>query len=179
MKELIQSFIAVLSTAKGYSENTCRSYRSDLLEFADIIKHVGLSDTASQRMSQSDTPATRSCYGHCHQGLSRAFASTLQKIDHCPETFGSQIFLPVILSNTGISKSTPRMRFRHRSRNNPFPHICPLMICSGCWLRSRRIRCWAYAIVPCLKRFTRPVSGCRNWVGLMFRISIFMNMSFV
>ena len=46
MKELIQSFIVVLSTAKGYSENTCRSYRSDLLEFADIVKGIGLSGKA-------------------------------------------------------------------------------------------------------------------------------------
>jgi integrase/recombinase XerC len=75
MKELIQSFIAVLSTAKGYAENTCRSYRSDLLEFADIIKRVGLSDTALQSMSQSDTPppdavtaiAIRGYLGHLHQ----------------------------------------------------------------------------------------------------------------
>ena len=75
MKELIQSFIAVLSTAKGYSENTCRSYRSDLLEFADIIKRVGLSDTASQSMPQSGILpagsvtgiAIRGYLGHLHQ----------------------------------------------------------------------------------------------------------------
>jgi integrase/recombinase XerC len=75
MKELIQSFIAVLSTAKGYSENTCRSYRSDLLEFADIIKRIGLSDTALQSMSQSGTLpadavtgiAIRGYLGHLHQ----------------------------------------------------------------------------------------------------------------
>ena len=75
MKELIQSFIAVLSTAKGYSENTCRSYRSDLLEFADIIKRVGLSDKALQSMSKSDTLtpdavtgiAIRGYLGHLHQ----------------------------------------------------------------------------------------------------------------
>ena len=75
MKELIQSFIAVLSTAKGYSENTCRSYRSDLLEFADIIKRVGVSNTVLQSMSQSDTPppeavtsiAIRGYLGHLHQ----------------------------------------------------------------------------------------------------------------
>jgi integrase/recombinase XerC len=75
MKELIQSFIAVLSTAKGYSENTCRSYRSDLLEFADIIKKVGPSDTASQGISKSDilSPdavtgiAIRGYLGHLHQ----------------------------------------------------------------------------------------------------------------
>jgi integrase/recombinase XerC len=75
MKELIQSFIAVLSTAKGYSENTCRSYRSDLLEFADIIKRFVLSDTVLQRMPQPDTPppdavtgiAIRGYLGHLHQ----------------------------------------------------------------------------------------------------------------
>ncbi len=75
MKELIQSFIAVLSTAKGYSENTCRSYRSDLFEFADIIKHIGLSDTTSRRMPQSETLAPdavtgialRGYLGHLHQ----------------------------------------------------------------------------------------------------------------
>jgi integrase/recombinase XerC len=75
MKELIQSFIAVLSTAKGYSENTCRSYRSDLLEFADIIKRVGLSDKALQSMPQLDTLppdavtgiAIRGYLGHLHQ----------------------------------------------------------------------------------------------------------------
>ena len=75
MKELIQSFIAVLSTAKGYSKNTCRSYRSDLLEFADIIKRVGPTDTTSQNMSPSETQAAgavtgiaiRGYLGHLHQ----------------------------------------------------------------------------------------------------------------
>jgi integrase/recombinase XerC len=55
MKELIQSFITVLSTAKGYSENTCRSYRSDLFEFADIIKDIGISDKVSQGNAEPDT----------------------------------------------------------------------------------------------------------------------------
>ncbi len=75
MKELIQAFIAVLSTAKGYSENTCRSYRSDLLEFADIIKRVGLTDTTLQSRSPSETQlagavtgiAIRGYLGHLHQ----------------------------------------------------------------------------------------------------------------
>jgi len=75
MKELIQSFIAVLSTAKGYSENTCRSYRSDLLEFADIIRRVGFSDKTLQGGSPSDTLppdavtgiAIRGYLGHLHQ----------------------------------------------------------------------------------------------------------------
>ena len=75
MKEMIQSFVAVLSTAKGYSENTCRSYRSDLLEFADIINRIGLSDKASKRMSQSGTLpagavtgiAIRGYLGYLHQ----------------------------------------------------------------------------------------------------------------
>jgi integrase/recombinase XerC len=75
MKELIQSFIAVLSTAKGYSENTCRSYRSDLLEFADIIKHLGSSGAGSKNASPSGTPtpdavtaiAIRGYLGHLHQ----------------------------------------------------------------------------------------------------------------
>jgi integrase/recombinase XerC len=75
MKELIQSFIAVLSTAKGYSKNTCRSYRSDLLEFADIIKRGGPADTASENMSLSETQAAgavtgidiRGYLGHLHQ----------------------------------------------------------------------------------------------------------------
>ena len=84
----------------------------------------------------------------------------------------------VTLSNTGILMSTLRMRFRHQSRINSFLHICPLMICSGSWLRSRRIRCWAYAIAPCLKHYTQPVSGCLNWLDSMFKILIFMNMSF-
>jgi integrase/recombinase XerC len=55
MKEMIQSFITVLSTTKGYSKNTCRSYRSDLLEFADIVNRPGLSDKPDQSMSQSNT----------------------------------------------------------------------------------------------------------------------------
>ena len=75
MKELIQSFIAVLSTAKGYSKNTCRSYRSDLLEFADIIKHDGFSNRTSQGRSESDSLppdavtgiAIRGYLGHLHQ----------------------------------------------------------------------------------------------------------------
>lgn len=75
MKELIQSFIAVLSTAKGYSENTCRSYRSDLLEFADIIQHLGNSGAGSKNASPSGTPtpdavtgiAIRGYLGHLHQ----------------------------------------------------------------------------------------------------------------
>ncbi len=75
MKELIQSFIAVLSTAKGYSENTCRAYRSDLLEFADIIRCAGLSDKALQDMPPSDTLspdavtviAIRGYLGHLHK----------------------------------------------------------------------------------------------------------------
>jgi integrase/recombinase XerC len=75
MKELIQSFIAVLSTAKGYSENTCRSYRSDLLEFADIIKHVASADTVSKSTSSSaylspdavTAIAIRGYLGHLHQ----------------------------------------------------------------------------------------------------------------
>jgi integrase/recombinase XerC len=74
MKELIQSFIAVLSTAKGYSENTCRSYRSDLLEFADIIKHLENSGAVSKSKSSSSTPppgaitgiAIRGYLGHLH-----------------------------------------------------------------------------------------------------------------
>ena len=75
MKEMIQSFIASLSTAKGYSENTCRSYRSDLLEFMDIINRVGLSDTALQGMFESGTLpagavtgiAIRGYLGYLHQ----------------------------------------------------------------------------------------------------------------
>ena len=95
MKELIQSFIAVLSTAKGYSENTCRSYRSDLLEFADIIKHIGLSDTTSRRMPQSETLAPDAVTGIAHPRISRASASTLQKIDDCSKIVGGQVVLPL------------------------------------------------------------------------------------
>jgi len=75
MKELIQSFIAVLSTAKGYSENTCRSYRSDLFEFADIIGRDRNSDKTSQDHAESETLlpdavtaiAIRGYLGHLHQ----------------------------------------------------------------------------------------------------------------
>jgi integrase/recombinase XerC len=75
MKELIESFVAALSTVKGYSENTCRAYRRDLLEFYDIIQAIGLIDTNEQ---ESKTPsfigpaaitniAIRGYLGHLHQ----------------------------------------------------------------------------------------------------------------
>ncbi len=75
MKELIESFIAALSTVKGYSENTCRAYRRDLLEFSDIIKTIGLTDNHGQggKSPDSVTPAAitsiaiRGYLGHLHQ----------------------------------------------------------------------------------------------------------------
>jgi len=75
MKELIESFVTALSTVKGYSENTCRAYRRDLLEFADIIKAIGLNAYHRQDDQTPDlvTPAAitsiaiRGYLGHLHQ----------------------------------------------------------------------------------------------------------------
>ena len=75
MKELIDSFITALSTVKGYSENTCRSYRCDLREFSDIIGKIGLSATSNSdgRKSDSVRPeavtgiAIRGYLGHLHK----------------------------------------------------------------------------------------------------------------
>ena len=38
MKKLIHEFIESLKTEKGYSVNTCRAYRKDLVEFSDYIR---------------------------------------------------------------------------------------------------------------------------------------------
>jgi len=75
MKELIESFVTALSTVKGYSENTCRAYRHDLLEFSDIIKAIGLTDYHGQgsKTPELETPAAitsiviRGYLGHLHQ----------------------------------------------------------------------------------------------------------------
>ncbi|MFH1102936.1 MAG: site-specific tyrosine recombinase/integron integrase [Pseudomonadota bacterium] len=37
LSETIQLFVESLSTEKGYSENTCRAYQHDLIEFSDFI----------------------------------------------------------------------------------------------------------------------------------------------
>ena len=55
MKELIESFVTALSTVKGYSENTCRAYRRDLLEFSDIIKASGLTAIDGQDEQKTDS----------------------------------------------------------------------------------------------------------------------------
>ncbi len=75
MKELIESFVTALSTVKGYSENTCRAYRRDLLEFSKIVKAIGLN---AKHGLDSETPdaitpaaitniAIRGYLGHLHQ----------------------------------------------------------------------------------------------------------------
>jgi integrase/recombinase XerC len=79
MKELIESFVAALSTVKGYSENTCRAYRRDLLEFSDIIKAGGLAELRGQDRKTSDivSPAAitsiaiRGYLGHLHQNCKK------------------------------------------------------------------------------------------------------------
>jgi len=75
MKELIESFITALATIKGYSENTCRAYRRDLLEFSDIVKPIGLTGSqgddrkipAAAIPAVIDTLAIRGYLGHLHQ----------------------------------------------------------------------------------------------------------------
>ena len=125
MKELIQSFIAVLSTAKGYSENTCRSYRSDLLEFADIIKRVGLSDKALQSMSKSDTLtpdavtgiAIRGYLGHLHQHCKKS--TIARKLSAVRSFYRYLVHHGYIYVNPSDAVQTPK-------QDQPIPTYLPI-----------------------------------------------------
>jgi len=75
MQELIESFVTALSTVKGYSKNTCRSYRSDLLEFSNVVQQAGSPETAMAGRSEKKAlrPETitgiaiRGYLGYLHQ----------------------------------------------------------------------------------------------------------------
>ncbi len=79
MKELIESFVTALSTVKGYSVNTCRAYRRDLLEFSDIIIAIGLTGSRGQDRQKPETIspsaitsiAIRGYLGHLHQNCKK------------------------------------------------------------------------------------------------------------
>jgi len=53
VKNLISTFIESLAVEKGYSENTCRSYRNDLEGFVEYLVH---NPPAGKRRSQSGDP---------------------------------------------------------------------------------------------------------------------------
>ncbi len=125
MKEMIQSFIAVLSTAKGYSKNTCRSYRSDLLEFADIINRGGLSDTALQNRPHSGTPpagavtgiAIRGYLGYLHQHCKKS--TIARKLSAVRSFFRYLVKHGYIDVNPSDTVQTPK-------QNQPMPTYLPI-----------------------------------------------------
>lgn len=125
MKEMIQTFITVLSTVKGYSENTCRSYRSDLLEFADIINRVGLSDTALQSMPGSGTLpagavtgiAIRGYLGYLHQHCKKS--TIARKLSAVRSFYRYLVKHGYIDVNPSDAVQTPK-------QNQPIPTYLPI-----------------------------------------------------
>lgn len=80
MKKLIQTYVEVLSTTKGYSQNTCRSYLSDLLEFSEYLKKDLLgnalknSGTDKRQVSPGDVSAItiRGYLGYLHKNCKKS-----------------------------------------------------------------------------------------------------------
>jgi integrase/recombinase XerC len=70
---LIEDFIETLSSAKGYSHNTCRAYRSDLEEFAGVVaKDREGGETSASRnpavpIETIDTLSIREYLGFLHR----------------------------------------------------------------------------------------------------------------
>jgi integrase/recombinase XerC len=70
---LIEDFIETLSSAKGYSQNTCRAYRSDLEEFAGVVaKDREGGETSASRnpavpIETIDTLSIREYLGFLHR----------------------------------------------------------------------------------------------------------------
>ena len=125
MKELIESFITTLSTVKGYSNNTCRAYRRDLLEFIDIIKAIGLTGNYEKDSAKPDsvTPAAitsiaiRGYLGHLHQNSKKT--TIARKLSAVRSFFRYLIKHGHLQINPSDSVQTPK-------QNRPIPTYLPI-----------------------------------------------------
>jgi len=73
VKELIASFIASLSTEKGYADNTCRAYQRDLQAFCTYVEQINSGGTSQEEdapvlmLGDIDALSVRGYLGHLHK----------------------------------------------------------------------------------------------------------------
>ncbi|MFH1076513.1 MAG: site-specific tyrosine recombinase/integron integrase [Pseudomonadota bacterium] len=63
MKELIEEFLQALISEKGYSQNTVRGYRTDLLAFCDYLEKIN----GNCKLEQADKNSIRGYMGLLHK----------------------------------------------------------------------------------------------------------------